>query len=98
MGGVAHTFGSSLEPASKGIELGDYKEKGGRIIYDLVIRKSPVEINGRVGKGIAINGNLPGLLIRLKEGMWAELNIYNELDEITSIHWHGILLPYQMDG
>jgi CopA family copper-resistance protein len=97
-GGLFSLFGSAPSRASKGIELGDYKEKDGKLIYDIVIRKRPIEFDGRVGTGIAINDNLPAPLVRLKEGMWAELNIYNELDEITSIHWHGILLPYQMDG
>ena len=98
LGGVLPSFSSKLTLASKGIEIGDYKEKDGRLIYDLVIRKAPVEFDGKVGKGIAINDNLPGPLVRLREGMWAELNVYNELNEVTSIHWHGILLPYQMDG
>ena len=98
VGGALYSFGSPVKTASKGVELGDYKEKDGKIIYDVVIRKRPIEFDGKIGRGIAINDNLPAPLVRLKEGMWAELNIYNELDEITSIHWHGILLPYQMDG
>ena len=86
------------EPASKGIELGDFKDTGDSLVYDLVIRKSPIPFSGRTGKGISINGNFPAPLVRLQEGKKAVLNVYNELDEITSIHWHGILLPYQMDG
>jgi len=97
-GNAITSLGSNVQLANKGVELGDYKEKDGKIIYDFVIRKRPIEFDGKVGKGIAINNNLPAPLVKLKEGMWAELNIYNELDEITSIHWHGILLPYQMDG
>ena len=97
-GNPIYALSQPMNVATKGIELGDYKEKDGKIIYNLIVRKSSVEFDGKLGKGIAINGNLPAPLIRLKEGMWAELNVYNELDEITSIHWHGILLPYQMDG
>jgi CopA family copper-resistance protein len=98
VGSVFGSFAKSPAVANKGIELGDYIEKEDKIIYDLVVRKSPIEFDGRLATGIAIDGNLPAPLIRLREGMRAELNIYNELNEITSIHWHGILLPYQMDG
>ncbi len=84
--------------AIKGVELGDYKEKEGKIFYDLVIRKGTVEFDHRVGSAIAINGYLPGPTIRLREGLEAVLNVYNELDEPTSVHWHGIEVPYTMDG
>ena len=99
--GLARSYpsmGNSITHATKGIELGDYRESGGKITYDLVIRKRPTEFNGVLGKAIAINDNFPAPLVRLREGLEAELNIYNELDELTSIHWHGILLPYEMDG
>ena len=97
-GGLFSAFGGSPKVASKGVELGDYREKDGKLIYDIVVRKRPVEFDGRVGTGIAVNDSLPAPTVRLREGMEAVLNVYNELDEITSIHWHGILLPYQFDG
>lgn len=55
-------------------------------------------IDGRTGHGVAINGTIPGPLIRLKEGQNVRIAVTNTLDEDTSIHWHGLLVPFQMDG
>jgi len=65
---------------------------------DLVVRREGQTIAGRNGRPITINGSMPGPLIRLKEGQRARLNVTNRLDEDTSIHWHGIILPENMDG
>ena len=45
-----------------------------------------------------LNGTVPGPLIELHEGREAVLRVHNRLDEDASIHWHGILLPFEMDG
>lgn len=55
-------------------------------------------VQGRRGHGIAVNGSVPGPLIRLKEGEPVKLNVTNSLDEDSSIHWHGLLVPFQYDG
>ena len=55
-------------------------------------------VGGRAGHAIAINGTVPGPLIRLKEGQNVRLSVTNTLAEDTSIHWHGLLLPFQYDG
>ncbi len=47
---------------------------------------------------ITVNGSTPGPLIRLKEGETARIAVANRLGEQTSIHWHGLLVPFQMDG
>jgi len=65
---------------------------------DLTIAKSPLLVGNKVGAPITINGQMPGPLIRLKEGQRAKLNVTNRLSEDTSIHWHGIILPENMDG
>lgn len=65
---------------------------------DLTIAKSPLLVGNKVGAPIIINGQMPGPLIRLKEGQRAKLNVTNRLSEDTSIHWHGIILPENMDG
>ncbi len=67
--------------------------------YDLQIGRTARLIAGREAKTIASNGTVPGPLVRLKEGQNATLSVTNLLpDEDTSIHWHGILLPANMDG
>ena len=67
-------------------------------VIDLTIGHGPRTVQGRKGQGIAVNGSVPGPLIRLKEGQNVRLNVTNNLSEDTSIHWHGLLLPFQMDG
>ena len=55
-------------------------------------------IDGKRSHGIGVNGTAPAPLIRLREGQNVRLHVENTLDEETSIHWHGLLLPFQMDG
>ncbi len=66
--------------------------------FDLDIGHTSVEIGGRKGHAITINGTLPGPLIRFREGEKITLRVRNNLDEDTSIHWHGLLVPFHMDG
>ena len=67
-------------------------------VIDLSVGHGPRVVQGRKGHGIAVNGSVPGPLIRLKEGQDVRLNVTNNLPEDTSIHWHGLLLPFHMDG
>jgi CopA family copper-resistance protein len=67
-------------------------------VIDLTIKEQLFKLDGRTGPAITINGTIPGPVIRLKEGQQATLRVTNQLVEPTSIHWHGILLPYGMDG
>ena len=55
-------------------------------------------IDGRVSQAIGVNGTIPAPLIRLREGQIARLRVINDLDEDSSIHWHGLLVPAAMDG
>ncbi|NVF16689.1 copper resistance system multicopper oxidase, partial [Vreelandella sulfidaeris] len=64
----------------------------------LAIRRESLPIDGQEAQPITINGTSPGPLIRLKEGQDAVLRVTNLLDESTSIHWHGLILPPEMDG
>ena len=59
---------------------------------------SAFTVGGQTGHAITINGSLPAPLVRLREGQTARISVTNTLDEDTSIHWHGLLLPFQMDG
>lgn len=64
----------------------------------LTVGHSPFTVGGRTGHAITVNGTLPAPLIRLREGQNVRLSVTNTLDEDTSIHWHGLLLPFHMDG
>lgn len=64
----------------------------------LAIGHSDFTVGGRSGHAVTINGTLPAPLIRLREGQNVRLAVTNTLDEDTSIHWHGLILPFEMDG
>jgi CopA family copper-resistance protein len=64
----------------------------------LRIGHSPFTVGGRTGRAVTINGTLPAPLIRLREGRNVRIAVTNTLAEDSSIHWHGVLLPFQMDG
>ncbi|WP_417284328.1 copper resistance system multicopper oxidase, partial [Comamonas sp.] len=66
--------------------------------FDLVIAESPVNFTGKPGIATTINGSLPAPTLRWREGETVSIRVTNKLREATSIHWHGIILPYQMDG
>ena len=67
-------------------------------VIDLEIDDLPFKVNGRTGSAVALNGTVPGPLLRLREGQEAVIRVTNRLKETSSIHWHGILLPPAMDG
>jgi CopA family copper-resistance protein len=64
----------------------------------LAIGHTPFAVDGRTGHAITINGTVPAPLVRLKEGQTVRIAVTNDLDEDTSIHWHGVIVPFQMDG
>ncbi len=68
------------------------------IEFDLTIAETPVNFTGRPRLATTINGSLPAPTLRWREGDTVTLRVTNRLKVDTSIHWHGILLPYQMDG
>ncbi len=65
---------------------------------DLYIEHQPMQVAGGVGKPFSINGSVPGPIIHMTQGKQAVIRVHNCTDEMTAIHWHGILLPYTMDG
>ena len=64
----------------------------------LRIARQTLRIDGRPLRAIGINGTVPGPLIRLRQGQKVRLSVSNELDADSSIHWHGLLVPFQYDG
>lgn len=94
-----------LGPAAPMPALPDWSRKhanaasqalAGRV--DLRIEKTPFGIAGRRGVATSINGTVPGPLLRFREGETATIHVTNRLEEDTSIHWHGLLVPNAMDG
>ena len=99
VGGVAAAFGwprSGLAAPATPVLTGTD--------FDLVIDELPVNFTGRMRPGVAVNGSIPAPTLRWREGTAVELRVRNRLSPKsihggqTSIHWHGILLPANMDG
>jgi CopA family copper-resistance protein len=68
------------------------------IQYDLAIEKKPITIHGKTSLGMTINGSIPGPVLKFREGDFASIKVHNKMDVNTSIHWHGLLVPPDMDG
>ncbi|MGL1663991.1 multicopper oxidase domain-containing protein, partial [Vibrio parahaemolyticus] len=60
--------------------------------YDLVLERHAVNITGRNTEALLINGQLPGPVLRFREGESVVINVTNRLDENASIHWHGLIV------
>ncbi|MES2374496.1 MAG: multicopper oxidase domain-containing protein [Bacteroidota bacterium] len=66
--------------------------------YDLYIADTMVNFSGKTKRAIAVNGQIPMPTLTFTEGDTAEIYVHNELNEETSLHWHGLFLPNQYDG
>jgi len=85
----AQTLSAGLQPDLPTVNGND---------ISLRIARQTMMIDGRRSKAIGINGTVPAPLIRLREGQNVRLTVVNDLDENSSIHWHGLLVPAQFDG
>lgn len=101
MGGGALAYSSMLPAWAKSGAHG-LASKGGSVLSGedlaLSIARSRLMLDGREGHAVTLNGVLPAPLIRLRQGQRFRMAVTNHLDEDSSIHWHGLLVPFQMDG
>ncbi|MGE4324011.1 MAG: copper resistance system multicopper oxidase [Sphingobium sp.] len=81
---------------SHGLKAGVDVLSGERIA--LTIADRAVRLGGRDAHAVTVNGSLPAPLIRLREGQRVQIAVTNMLDEDSSIHWHGLLVPFHYDG
>ena len=99
LGGVLAAMPSVLQAG----ELSPHTRSGSAPVLqgseiDLVVGQSPVNFTGVTRLATTINGSIPAPTIRLREGDDVTIRVTNRLSVPTSIHWHGIILPFQMDG
>lgn len=66
--------------------------------FNLEIGEAAVNFTGTTRIATTINGSIPGPTLKWREGDTVTLRVKNNLKVSSSIHWHGIILPYQMDG
>ncbi|WP_036488318.1 copper resistance system multicopper oxidase [Myxosarcina sp. GI1] len=67
-------------------------------LIDLQIQQTKLPIASKNASTLTVNGSIPGPLVRLREGQTATIQVTNNLDEDTSLHWHGLIVPREMDG
>jgi len=66
--------------------------------YDLYVNDTTVNFSGKPKMAMAVNGSIPGPALVFTEGDTAEIYVHNLMNMETSIHWHGVFLPNEMDG
>ena len=66
--------------------------------YNLSVDRIEIDSGDFTRSGIGFNGTSPGPVLRFKEGENVTINVTNNLSESTSIHWHGLILPFEQDG
>lgn len=66
--------------------------------YDLYVKDTIVNFTGKAKRAIAVNGQIPMPTLTFTEGDTAEIYVHNEMNEETSLHWHGLFLPNKEDG
>jgi CopA family copper-resistance protein len=78
----------------------DSREEEGRPIkeYTLTIEQNSMTLGGVNADAMTINGSIPGPALEFTEGDLAIINVINKMDEETSVHWHGLILPNFYDG
>lgn len=96
-GGILGGLGLWRTPLWAAPNLGEANVLSGTE-FDLFIGETPVNITGSPRTALTINGGIPGPLLRWREGDTVTLRVKNRLKDMTSIHWHGIILPANMDG
>jgi CopA family copper-resistance protein len=91
--GASRAFGRAADPAlAYGLREPTASE------FALDIGELPVNFTGGSATAVVVNGSLPAPILRWREGETVTLRVGNRLREMSSIHWHGILLPANMDG
>jgi CopA family copper-resistance protein len=66
--------------------------------FHLTIDELPVNYTGATRRAVAVNGQVPAPLLRMRQGDTVTIRVTNNLREYTSIHWHGFIVPADMDG
>jgi CopA family copper-resistance protein len=95
--GIVGAFGGSLSRAGEApLTHGVPVLEGDK--FDLTLSPAPVNITGRRRTATLINGTMPGPALRFREGDSVTINVTNHLGEPSSLHWHGLYLPTNMDG
>lgn len=95
--GKTLTTADSTQSSGQNLNIIQNAELTGNV-FDLYVGYQAVNFSGKDRIATTVNGQLPGPLLRMREGDTVSIRVHNHLQQDTSIHWHGLLVPYQMDG
>lgn len=99
LGSLAVSSGLSANPIQRGTRFSRSPQAVLRgSAFNLDVGQTLVNFTGKPRQAVTINGTLPAPTLYVKEGDTLTIHVKNTLAEDTSIHWHGLILPYQMDG
>ncbi|MCB2050165.1 MAG: multicopper oxidase domain-containing protein, partial [Novosphingobium sp.] len=103
LAGAGLAAGAFAMPAwARGVHGGTLARKGSDVLsgehLTMRVADASFATGHRRGPAVTVNGTLPGPLVRLREGQNLVLDLLNESAMETSIHWHGMLVPFLMDG
>lgn len=73
-------------------------QTAGATEYRLTVDHKQVNFSGKNAEGVAVSDTIPGPLLRMKEGEEVTIHVTNNMQEDTSLHWHGLIIPTEMDG
>lgn len=100
-GGTILGLSSWLNPALSA-QIAETETGGAPVLtgtaFELTIAETMVNFTGKPRMATTVNGSIPAPTLRWREGDTVTIKVTNRLSVHTSLHWHGILLPYQMDG
>jgi FtsP/CotA-like multicopper oxidase with cupredoxin domain len=95
--GAAFVLGTARWNATRGAETPPGSVLRGTQ-FDLTIDELPVSNTGARRTAVAINGQVPGPTLRFREGDTVTIRVTNKLRTTTALHWHGLIVPADMDG
>jgi len=96
------SLSQSLPAWARGAHSGTMARQGSNVLsgehLTMTVADATLATGTRRGPAVTVNGTVPGPLVRLKEGQNLVVDLVNNSSDETSIHWHGLLLPFLMDG
>lgn len=94
----AHGAMAEVKPVNDAFESRILRKAPGENVYRLTIDPITIDAGEFTREGVGFNGASPGPVLEFEEGEEVEIHVTNNLSVESSIHWHGIILPFQMDG
>ena len=96
-----YQYSMSAEPSTTVVAVPTVTQENGKTVQSFTLTAKKQRIALRDGETVTAwtyDGSVPGTQIRVTEGNIVRVTLINDLDAPTSIHWHGLPVPNNMDG